>query len=67
MQLRTILFAGLLALAAFPAAAQTTEVTADQIFATVGRCTVEVEQLHKALVEAKAKIAELTKPPETAK
>ena len=66
MPMRAIL-AAILALAALPAAAQTTEVTADQIFATVGRCTVEVEQLRKALVEAKAKIAELTKPPEPAK
>ncbi len=62
MPVRTMLVL-LTLLAALPAAAQTTEVTADQIFATVGRCTVEVEQLRKALVEAKAKIAELTKPP----
>jgi hypothetical protein len=63
--MRAILVAAL-ALASFPVAAQT-DVTADQIFATVGRCTVEVSELRRALAEAKAKIAELSKPPEAAK
>ena len=64
--MRAILIAAL-ALASLPAAAQTTDITADQIFATVGRCTVEVSELRRALAEAKAKIAELSKPPEAAK
>ncbi len=43
------------------------EVSPDQVFVTVGRCTVEVEYLRKALAEARAKIAELSKPPEAVK
>ncbi len=60
--MRAILAAAL-ALVAAPASAQNAEVSPDQVFATVGRCTVEVEYLRKALAEAKAKIAEMTKPP----
>ena len=52
--------------AVFPASAQS-EVSPDQVFVTVGRCTVEVEYLRKALAEARAKIAELSKPPEAVK
>ena len=60
MSMRAVLAAAL-ALAAFPATAQ--DVTADQLFAMIGRCSVQAGQLEKALAEAKAKIAELTKPP----
>ena len=65
MSMRAILAAAL-ALVAVPASAQN-EVSPDQVFVTVGRCTVEVEYLRKALAEARAKIAELSKPPEAVK
>ncbi len=66
MSMRAILAAAL-ALVAVPASAQHMEVSPDQVFVTVGRCTVEVEYLRKALAEARAKIAELSKPPEAVK
>lgn len=51
-----------LALAMLPitAQAQTFNLSPDQVFAAVGRCTVETNQLRAALQEAQAKIAELT-------
>lgn len=41
--------------------AQNFDVTPDQMFAAVGRCTIEVSQLRVALREAQAKISELAK------
>jgi hypothetical protein len=61
MRLRSAILAAALAFVAVPAWAQNFDLTADQVFASVGRCTVEAEQLRKALAAANASIGELKK------